>query len=189
MLDRTFFRKFLAITALSIFGVVAHATNLPPDAQVRATTEEVMAALARSKDPQVLREVAETAVVPHFDFERMTRSAVGANWAKATPEQRTALVNEFRQLLVRTYTNALATARRGDTQVDVKAAQPLSGKDEVVVRTAVSESGRKPLAIDYSLARSEAGWKVFDVEVEHVSLIINYRQSFKTQVAQGGSTG
>ncbi len=188
MTTRTHIRNMLAITAMSFFGAVS-AAGMAPAVQVKATTEEVLAVIAANNDRQALNELAETKIVPHFDFKRMTQLAVGRTWSQATPQQQQALVREFRRLLVRTYTNALASVRPDKSSVEMLPTRPLASEDEVMVKTRVVESGRKPVSIDYHMENTPEGWKVFDVTVESISLVSNYRQSFKTQVEQGGIDG
>ena len=180
---------FVIALALMCF-VSAHAADSnAPDAVVRATVDEVLAAIKQTKDPRALRELAEQKVVPHFDFKRMTQLAVGAQWRQATPAQQQELENAFRTLLVNTYTNALSTATTGSPTVDIKPAQSKPGQDETVVRTVVKQSGKEPVSIDYRMEKAGDGWKVFDVTVENLSLVTNYRDSFASEISRSGVDG
>jgi phospholipid transport system substrate-binding protein len=128
----------------------------------------------------------ETKVAPHFDFARMTSLAVGRAWQQADAGQRTALTEAFRTLLVRTYANSLTAYR--DQTVSFKPS-PGKGGDEVTVRSQINQPGGRPISLDYSLAKSADGWKVFDVVIADISLVTNYRSSFASEVSKGGVAG
>jgi phospholipid transport system substrate-binding protein len=165
------------------------AADTAPDVLVKTTTEEVLAVIEQTSDRHRLVQLAETKVLPYFDFKRMTRLAVGKSWTQATPEQQQALEKEFRDLLVRTYTNALATGQRKKATVEVKPLRMQPDSAEVTVKTKVTEAGRQPVALDYQMIKTSAGWKVFDVVVENVSLVTNYRASFAEEVSKSGIDG
>jgi phospholipid transport system substrate-binding protein len=165
------------------------AADTAPDVLVKTTTEEVLAVIEQTSDRHRLVQLAETKVLPYFDFKRMTRLAVGKSWTQATPEQQQALEKEFRDLLVRTYTNALATGQRKKATVEVKPLRMQPDSAEVTVKTKVTEAGRQPVALDYQMVKTSAGWKVFDVVVENVSLVTNYRASFAEEVSKSGIDG
>jgi phospholipid transport system substrate-binding protein len=163
-----------------------------PDALVRKTTDEVLAIIKADKDLQSgnsrkIVELAEARVLPHFDFARMTRLAVGRNWAQATDAQKEALVKEFRTLLVRTYSTSL-TQYRNQT-IEVKPTKMAPQDQEVTVRTQVIQPGGPPIPIDYAMEKTPQGWKVFDVVVDGVSLVTTYRGSFNEQIQRGGVDG
>lgn len=179
----------LAWLALAAGSAAPAADATPPDALVKTTTEKVLAAIRQNSDQAKLMQLADTEVVPHFDFERMTRLAVGRAWAQATPEQRQALQKEFRELLVRTYTNALAATKNGAATVEMKPLRGQANAAEVTVRTVVSGAGSKPIPIDYQMEKTADGWKVFDVIVDSISLVTNYRDSFAAEVKQSGVDG
>ena len=181
-----YFRRILLVVSLAS-PMAARADDTAPDALVKNTTNEVLSVIRQTSDPQRLVEVARSKVVPHFDFARMTQLAVDKDWKKATPEQQQALEKEFRDLLVRTYTHSLAGGNNKSAQVNVTPAQ--GNGQEVTVRTQVTGSSRKPIPIDYSMEHTPAGWKVYDVVVENVSLVTNYRATFAAQVNQGGIDG
>jgi phospholipid transport system substrate-binding protein len=118
----------------------------------------------------------------------MTALAVGKDWRQATPEQQKALTEEFRDLLVRTYSNAL-TAYKNET-VDYRPFKMKAGETDVTVRTQIHQPGaRQPIKLDYSLEMNGNGWKVYDVVVADVSLVTNYRSSFATEIRNGGIDG
>ena len=168
----------------------AWGTETAPDTLVKSTTEEVLAVIRHSTDPPQLVEVAEAKVVPHFDFERMTRLAVGRGWHQASPQQQQTLQKEFHTLLVRTYAHVLASSKNKEVQLALSPLRaPAGNNDEVTVRTQVSAGGEKPVAIDYQMEKSPAGWKVFDVAVDGISLVTSYRQSFSDEIGKSGIEG
>lgn len=171
-----------------LLAFAAQAQGTGPDALVKSTVQDVIGVIKQTKDQRTLVNLAEKKVLPHFDFKRMTRLAVGRSWSKASSAQQEALERAFRTLLVRTYTAALSQSS-GETRVEVKPSNPKSGEAETVVRTLVSEPGRKPFAIDYRMSNAAGGWKVYDVVVENLSLVTNYRSSFQSEIARSGIDG
>ena len=158
-----------------------------PDALVKSTTDEVLAVMRQNKDPQTLRALAEEKVLPHFDFERMTRLAVGRPWQSASPAQQEALVKGFRALLVNTYSAAISNGVTPADKIEVKA--PQGGGDDVTVKTIAHRSGKDPVVVDYRLAKSAEAWKVYDVSIEGVSLVQTYRGTFSAEIAKSGIDG
>lgn len=163
-----------------------------PDALVKRVSQEVLQ-IVRS-DPLVqagnearIREVIEVKLLPNFDFARMTALAMGRNWRTATPEQQQRLTEEFRTLLVRTYSGALNQYR--NETIDYKPLRANPGDAEVVVRTVVVRPGANPVQIDYSMEKKADGWKAYDVAVAGVSLVTNYRDEFNAQIQAGGVEG
>ena len=167
----------------------AAAAEVAPDALVKATADEVLAVIRTTKDKTMLRNAAEQKVLPHFDFRAMTQLAVGQHWRQATPEQQKALEDAFRTLLVNTYTASLNVAKLGKESVDVKPVTPKPGENEVVVRTTVRTGSRAPIPVDYRMQRGPNGWKVYDVIVENLSLVTNYRSSFASEIGRSGIDG
>jgi phospholipid transport system substrate-binding protein len=179
-----------ALGALALPAALAQA--LAPDALVKAVTQEVIAIIKDDKaiqagDRKKTIALVEEKVLPHFNFARMTALAMGPNWRKATPEQQQALVNEFRTLLVRTYSTAL-TAYRNQV-IDVKPLRAKPGDTDVLVRSEVRQSGTEPVTLDYSMEQTANGWKVYDVTVGGVSLVTTYRESFAAEVRNAGVDG
>jgi len=165
------------------------AVDIAPDALVRSTVDEVLTVIRQNNDKQALRQLAEQRVLPHFDFRRMTQLAMGPAWRQANPEQQQALEDGFRTLLVNTYTNALSGSAAGKQTVEVKPVQVKPDANDVTVKTMAKEPGRQPVAINYHMARSAGGWKVYDVVVEDLSLVTNYRASFASEVSRSGIDG
>ena len=163
-----------------------------PDALVKRVSEETLQIV--KTDPKVqagdrdrVREVIDTKLAPHFDFERMTALAVGRGWRQATPEQQKQLTDQFRTLLARTYSNAFVQYR--DQTISYKPLRADPAATDVQVRTEVIRSGQSPVQIDYSLAKKGSEWKAYDVIVGGVSLVTNYRDEFNAQIQSGGIDG
>jgi phospholipid transport system substrate-binding protein len=166
--------------------------TMAPDALVESVSSEVLDDIRA--DPvlhdgnvEKLRKLIDDKVAPYVDFERMTRLAVGRGWRSATPEQRESLMREFRTLLVRTYSGALS--RVTDHKVRMRPPKPPPGDAEVTVRTEVAPSSGDAIQLDYRLEKTDAGWKIYDVNILGVSLVENFRQSFATEISQGGIDG
>jgi phospholipid transport system substrate-binding protein len=187
------FALLLASASFFLPSVVQAKETTAPDALVKTVTDEVLDIIRKDKDIQAgstkrAIELVEQKVLPHFNFARMTALAVGKDWRRATPEQQKMLTDEFRDLLVRTYSNAL-TAYRNET-VDYRPFKLQPGETDVTVRTQIHQPGaRQPIKLDYSLERNGNGWKVYDVVVAGVSLVTNYRSSFATEIRNGGIDG
>jgi phospholipid transport system substrate-binding protein len=171
-----------------LFALCAPAQQGAPDALVKNAVNEVLGVIKQNRDQSTLIDLAEKKVVAHFDFRQMTQLALGRSWSQATPAQQDALERAFRTLLVRTYTAALSQSS-GETRVEVKPAVLKAGDAETVVRTLAYEPGRKPVQIDYRMRNASGGWKVYDVVVENLSLVTNYRSSFQSEVARSGIDG
>lgn len=175
------------VAAVAAFAV--RAADTAPDALVKSTVDEVLSVIKQSKDKRTLNDLAEKKVLPHFDFQAMTRLAVGRSWRDATPEQRKKLENAFRGLLVNTYTTALSQNTASDAKVEVKPLQAKPDQSDVTVKTVAKQSGRQPVTIDYRMTRTSNGWKVYDVIVENLSLVTNYRDSFAAEIGRSGIDG
>jgi phospholipid transport system substrate-binding protein len=168
------------------------AETMGPDELIRNTAQEVLDIVKQDKDlqagdPKKVLDLVDAKVLPHFDFERMTRLAVGRGWRSASPEQRQQLVTEFRNLLVRTYTSAF-TRYRNQT-VEVKPLRMSAGDDEVTVNTSIIKPGEPPISVDYEMEKTADGWKAFDLTVEGASLVTTYRGTFREQIQQAGIDG
>lgn len=158
-----------------------------PDALVKSTLDRVLEVLRQEKSAAELRRLAEEVVLPHFDFERMTRLAVGRPWQNADAGQRDALTKAFRRLLVNTYSVALDEGVKPAERVEVKA--PQGSGDQATVQTVAYRAGKPPVEVGYRLARSGDAWKVYDVVVEGVSLVQTYRTTFSNEIARSGIDG
>ncbi len=169
------------------------AAEIEPHNLVESTAQEVLAIIKQDKDIQAgnkakILGLVEAKILPHFNFSRMTKLAMGKNWPKATPEQKEGMIKEFRTLLVRTYSNALSTYRDQVIKVEPTKIQPADV--DVVVKTQVMlKQGQQAVTIDYSMEKITDDWKVYDVTVAGISLVTNYRSSFDSQVRANGVEG
>jgi phospholipid transport system substrate-binding protein len=166
--------------------------DLGPEELVRKVTQDVLDAIRSDKqlaagDKQKALKLAEEKVLPHIDFEEAARLAVGRAWAQATPEQRKKLVEEFRKMLVRTYSNAIS-AYEGQT-MKVLPVRMKPGDTEVTVHNQYIRAGGTPLPVDYQMHKTDQGWKIYDITVEGVSLVLTYRSEFDAVVKQSGIDG
>lgn len=177
----------------ALLAVPAFAQETAPDALVKRISEDVIATIRQDRDIQAgsaakIRHLVEAKILPHFDSRRATQIALGANWRRATPEQQDQLVREFRTLLVRTYSGALASYR--DQQIEFLPLRGAQANDaEATVRSRIRQPGAEPVAIEYDLAKGAAGWKVFDIRVGGISLVATYRTSFTEEVRNRGIEG
>lgn len=169
-------------------SLYAGAAELAPDALVKITADEVLSVIRTTKDKKALRDAAEKKVLPYFDFRAMTQLAVGKHWREASPAQQTALEDAFRALLVNTYVASLNVAATGKEAIEVKPVEA-KGQSDVLVRTIVRTSTRQPIPVDYRMARGSDGWKIYDVVVENLSLVTNYRSSFASEIQRSGVDG
>lgn len=177
----------LMLSASSAFG-----QDDSPDALVKKVTEDVLNIVRQDKDIQSGNtrkaiELVEVKVLPHFNFQRMTALAMGRDWNKANAEQKKRLSEEFKTLLVRTYSNSLTGYR--DQTIRYKPTKMKDGDTDVVVKTEIVKPGSKPIQLDYSLENQSEGWKVYDVIVAGVSLVTNYRDTFNQEVRANGIDG
>ena len=179
-----------AAAAAFAFCLGAAAQEQSPDALVKSVTLEVVGIIqkdVKDGDRRKLISVIEDKVLPHFNFTAMTSSAVGRNWDKATPEQKSRLVDEFKTLLVRTYASSLAAY--SNQRFDFRPLRAKPTDTDVTVNVRVLQSGTEPVQIDYDMEKRPNGWKVWDVRVAGISLVANYRTEFDNQVRQGGIDG
>ena len=191
-------KKFL--TSLAFAGLVPLMPIAPamaqdaqaPDALVKDVTQDVIVIVKQDKDIQsgnTKKTIAlvEQKVLPHFNFPRMTALAMGVNWRKATPDQQKLLIDQFRTLLVRTYSTALTSYRNQTIDFKPLRAQPTD--TDVTVRSEVRQSGAEAVTIDYSMEKTPSGWKVYDVVVGGVSLVTTYRDTFANEIRNAGVDG
>lgn len=177
--------------ALMMGAVSVQAQTQAPDALIKQVSGEVLEAIKADKsiqsgDVQKIMALVESKVMPNVNFQRMTASAVGRYWRQATPEQQQRLQDEFKTLLVRTYSGALTQVR--DQTIQIKPMRGSADDAEVVVKTEVRGKG-DPIQLDYRLEKSQAGWKVYDINVAGVWLVENYRNSFAQEIGANGIDG
>jgi len=178
---------------LALLPALAQAQTTAPDVLVKTITDEVTAMIKKDKDIQggdtkKAAELIESKIVPHFNFTRMARLAMGRNWRSATPEQQKELASEFKTLLVRTYSTALTNYR--EQRIDYKPLRAKADDNEVTVKSDVKQSGSsQPVTIDYEMEKTDNGWKIYDVKVGGVSLVTTYRDTFASEVRDHGIDG
>jgi phospholipid transport system substrate-binding protein len=168
------------------------ASTAAPDVLVRDLSNEVLNTIRADKalasgDPNRVQKLVDDKVLPYVDFQKMTRLAVGRGWRQATPEQRTALTHEFRALLVRTYSGALSQVQ--DHKVELRPFRAQPGDTDVLVRTNIVASKGDPIQIDYRLEKTDAGWKIYDVNILGVWLVENYKTQFASEINANGVEG
>lgn len=185
-------RALLLLFLLPAFGGAQAQDPRAPDVLVKSVTLETVELIAKDKEIKSgsrakLIQLIDAKVLPHFSFSSMTALAMGQNWNKATPEQKKRLTEEFRTLLVRTYASALAAY--SDQRFDFRPLRAKPTDTDVTVQVRVLQSGAQPVPIDYSMEKTAAGWKVYDVIVGGVSLVANYRTEFANAVRNSGIDG
>ena len=185
-------KKIMGFILGLVIGGTALAQQATPDQLVQKVTDEVMAAIKSDRqlaagDRQKALKLAEEKILPFVDFEQATRLAVGRAWSQASPEQKKRLVTEFKNMLVRTYSNAVE-AYQGQT-LKVLPSRGKADPEDTVVRTQFNRAGGQPLPIDFHMRQVDKTWKVFDIVVEGVSLVMTYRSEFDAVVKQEGIDG
>ena len=182
---------FAGALCLLAAAPLAMAADEAPDAMIQRLSDDVLTTIRTDKSLQGgdigrVMSVVDSKIMPNVNFTRMTASATGPSWRKATPEQRQRLQTEFKQLLVRTYAGALRQV--SDQSIEVRPMRSAAADQEVVVRTLVRGKG-DPVQLDYRLERSPgqgSGWKIYDLNVLGVWLVDNYRPQFAQQLNSGG---
>ncbi|PCI60663.1 MAG: toluene tolerance protein [Methylophilaceae bacterium] len=178
---------FIALSLLCFSGLALAVES--PDALVKRTAEAVLAIVQSDADIQAgdqakLLALAEEKILPNFNFVRVSRLVLGKNWTRATPEQRTVFQAEFRTLLLRTYATALSKYK--NQKIEFLPLRMADDAKTVSVKTRIIQSGAQPISVNYSLAREGDAWKVYDIVIEAVSLVTNYRGQFSQEVRQHG---
>ncbi|HSH97326.1 MAG: phospholipid-binding protein MlaC [Methylophilaceae bacterium] len=186
----SFAKSMLALGFIAFAGVAL--AEVSPDALVKTTAEDVLTIIKNDKDIQAGNQtkifaLAEEKILPNFNFDRVSRIVLGKNWNGATKEQQDAFQKEFKTLLIRTYASALSKYKNQTIEYKPLRAQP--SDTEVSVKTQINQPGGQPIEVDYSLAKETDGWKVFDIVIEGVSLVTNYRGQFNNEIRQSGMDG
>jgi len=184
--------RYVLLLGLALAAPASFAQGLAPDALLRAVSVEVIDNIKqeqqfRAADPAKITTLVETQVLPLFDFAQMTQLAVARNWRLATPEQQRVLTEEFKTLLVRTYSTALANYSGEVIHFKQLRAAPLGS--EVTVRSEVKQEGKERMTMDYEMAKTPAGWKIYNVKVADMCLVSTYRDVFAEKVRDGGVNG
>ncbi|MDT3670924.1 MAG: ABC transporter substrate-binding protein [Aromatoleum sp.] len=185
-----FFTLCFSVLTLLPFGVSANGPA--PDQLITKLCDEVVDILrsnkpARGGDTAGTVRLVQEAVLPHFNFRRMTMLAVGRDWRAATPEQQKRLTDAFYGMLTRTYSNALTQYR--DQTVSVRPLRLDPAEKSARVQTEIHQPGGQPVSVDYVLELRPDGWKIFDIVVAGVSLVTNYRGTFAREISLGGIDG
>lgn len=181
-------KRLLVTVVLVMFNLVAFAVEAP-DALVKRTADDVLAIVKADADIQAgdqakIFALAEEKILPNFNFQRVSRLVLGKNWTRATDAQKEGFQKEFRTLLLRTYATALSKYKNQTIEF-----LPLRMQDDakaVSVKTKIIQEGGQPIAVNYSLARETDSWKVYDIVIEGVSLVTNYRGQFSQEIRQNG---
>lgn len=184
--------RLISAFCLCLYAAFAGAQEVAPDVLIKRISDDVIGIIKNDKDikagdRQKINALVDAKVLPHFNFVHMTALAMGRNWRKADAQQREALVTEFRNLLVRTYSGALATYK--NEVIEFKPLHAGAGDTDVTVKTQVKRPGSEPISIDYSMEKTPKGWKVYDVVVGGVSMVTNYRDSFNAEIRASGVDG
>ncbi len=163
-----------------------------PQQLIRETSDKVLAEIRANSDsyesnPQKIHKLVDEVVLPHFDFLAMTDLALGRYKDDVNAEQKPAIVSEFRTLLVRTYSSALLEYT--DQELIYLPMEGTEADGKVIVRTEIEQTGGFPIPINYTLRLGDSGWKVFDISVDEVSLVTNYRSSFARAIKKNGVEG
>ena len=164
----------------------------PAQELVEKNTREVMQILTSEReklesDPDFLQAVVDEKIIPHLDFYSMTALSVGKNWRSADEQQRSDLINEFKQLLLNTYMSAL-TLYSGQ-EMEFKPFLPQKREDRAVVRAVFLQPGSKGVPVNYKLREKDDSWKIYDIDVNNINLVSTYRSTFSQRIAQSGIDG
>ncbi|MBB3003690.1 MULTISPECIES: MlaC/ttg2D family ABC transporter substrate-binding protein [Paraburkholderia] len=190
-------KKFLLFPIFAMFFAFAGTASAQtvdtsnPDAMVKTITQQVMDQIKGDKsiqsgDISKITQLVNEKILPYTDFRRTTQLAMGRNWRAATPDQQQQVIEQFKTLLIRTYSGALAQVR--DQQIDYKPFRANPDDTDVVVRSTVVNNGQ-PIELDYRLYKTAQGWRVYDINVLGAWLIQAYQQQFQEKIQQGGVQG
>jgi phospholipid transport system substrate-binding protein len=184
-------KNLLLITSLfTLLVAPIYADEHPAQKLVTDTSKEILARLEKEEsvvraESDRLYQIVEEMVLPHFDFKAMSSWVLGKYWRKATDEQKQRFAKEFQMLLVRTYSNALLEAiGKQITYLPLKSNK--ADAEEVTIRTEVEQKGGFPIPIDYKMHQKNGEWKVYDVVIDNISLVANYRTTFAKQIKDEG---
>jgi len=173
-------------------GLFSTTGEAASDVPLRAAFMVVTVNVKQHKNRQTngrgkIAELVESTILPLFNFRHMTQLALARNWRLASPEQQNALIVEFRALLVRTYSTALANY--GDQAIEYKPLLVAPGETAVTVKSTVEQPGAERITIDYDVEKTAAGWKVYDVRIAGISLITTFQSAFAQTIRDGGVDG
>lgn len=188
---RNFFAILLALNFLQL-TTPAFAQQEGPDALVKRISAEVLDTAKTDKEIQSGNQkkvlaLVEDKILPHVNFQRMTSLAAGRFWREATPEQQQQLTNEFRDLLIYTYSGAISQVK--DQQLEFKPFRASASDTEVEVRSQVVQPRGEPIQLNYRLEKTPAGWKIYDMNILGAWLVESYKNNFATEIGKGGIDG
>lgn len=178
-------------TGILLLGSAA-AQQVNPDTLVKNVINGVLSSVSKDQDIQhgntaKAIKLVNDKILPDFDFPRMTGLALGKNWRQASTEQKSALTNEFKTLLVRTYSVALISYK--NQTIDFKPTKVVANTTDVTVRSSIKQLGEKSISMDYSMEKVGPTWKVYDIVVDGISLVTNFRSQFEQEIHSGGIDG
>jgi phospholipid transport system substrate-binding protein len=187
--NTAFISSLLALGSLA--GAPAHANEEAPDAMIKRLSTDILDQIKADKaiqagDVSKVVALVDSKVMPNVNFQRMTASAVGRNWRQATPEQQKRLQDEFKTLLIKTYSGALSQVK--DQTIAVKPLRAAAEDTEVTVRSEIRGRG-EPIQLDYRLEKASGGWKIYDLNVLGVWLVETYRGQFASEISAKGIDG
>ena len=179
----------IVVLLLAISGTVAAEVDTSAYDLVKQTSDRMINALKNRgdelhKNPQLIYDLVDQIVLPHFDFEHMSQLVLGKYWNRISADEKKQFIAEFKLLLVRTYGTAMSDY--SEQQINFLPFRNDSNADDVTVKTEVEQKGGFPIPIDYSLSKKQGEWKVYDVSIDSVSLVVNYRTSFASEIKQSG---
>ena len=188
-MKKIFFMSAVMVVMLALFFSGSVMAIQAPEDLVAETTDKITSVLRVEQDkikanPERLYEIVDEIVLPHFDFSRMSSWVLGKYWRTANKDERAQFTQEFRALLVRTYAKALND--NYDRKIDMLSARGKEDAKEVTVRTEVQQEAGFPIPIDYKMYVKDDHWKVYDVSVDGISLVANYRTSFAQEIRKDG---
>jgi phospholipid transport system substrate-binding protein len=180
-------------TALLLFSLPAQAAEMQPDELIKSTSEKVLSTLEQNREkykeqPDEINQLVNDIILPHLDFRAMSKLALGKNWRSATEDQQSRFVDAFKNMLIRTYSKSL-TEYAGQEIVFLPYRPPAEGKRTVTVQTQIKQDSGPVIPIDYSLRIKDDIWKVYDIKIDGISLVTNYRNTFAADINQLGMEG
>jgi len=183
----------LSFLSLSVYAAAGSASSSQPDELIKSTSEKVLNALEQNKEkydqkPEELHALVKNIILPHLDFRAMSKLALGKNWRKANDTQQERFVDAFKSMLIRTYSTSL-TEYAGQEIKFLPYRPPAEGKRTVKVKTVISQINGPSIPIDYSLRIKDDIWKVYDIKIDGISLVTNYRNSFASDINRVGIDG
>jgi phospholipid transport system substrate-binding protein len=182
----------IAILNLIWFNAATAANATEAAELVKTTTDRMLEALQQQRNainsnPDLIYDIANRIAVPHFDFERITQTAMGKFWKQTDTDERSQLIKEFQALLIRTYAKALLNY--SGQEIRLLPPRPSKRSDQVQINTTIDMQDSNPIPINYLLYLKNDAWKAYDVVINGISLVANYRNSFAQEIRRGGTAG